>query len=96
MKFKLLKRRYYSSEDSDELRRLNYFNHPYEPGNDIRLIDDINLEKSVSVALLGTDLVAAEQQKRGQRNATKRDDDDISFEGELEFEPFDTKKNIYY
>lgn len=96
MTFKLLKRRYYSSEDSDELRRLNYFNHPYEPGNDIRLIDDINLEKSVSVALLGTDLVAAEQQKRGQRNATKRDDDDISFEGELEFEPFDTKKNIYY
>lgn len=98
MTFKLLKRRYFSSEDSEELRRLNYFNHPYEIGNDIRLLDDVGLDKPLSIALLGNDLVGAEQQKRGQKNAVKREstEDNVLEEEPLEFEPFDVQNPIYY
>lgn len=99
MTFKLLKRRYRSTDDDESLRRLDYFNHPYEIGNDIRLIDDINLNKPVSVALLGNNLVGAEQQKRGQKNAVKRQSEeeyDEPMEDSLEFEPFSTTKTVYY
>ena len=79
MTFKLLKRRYRSTDEDENLRRLEYFNHPYEPGNDIKLIDDVELDKPVSVALLGNDLVGMEQQKRGQKNATKRGSDEEEY-----------------
>ena len=97
MTFKLLKRRYFSPDDDEDLRRLTYFNHPYEIGNDIRLIDDINLDKPVSLALLGTDLVGAEQNKRGQKNAVKRESSEsVMEEDALEFEPFDSEKTVYF
>ena len=99
MTFKLLKRRYRSTDEDESLRRLDYFNHPYEIGNDIRLIDDINLNKPVSVALLGNNLVGAEQQKRGQKNAVKRQSEEEynePMEDSLEFEPFSTTKTVYY
>lgn len=98
MTFKLLKRRYFSPEEDEGLRRLNYFNHPYEIGNDIRLIDDVELDKPISLALLGNDLVGAEQQKRGQKNAIKRDtqEEEMFEEEPLEFEPFDTEKKTFY
>lgn len=101
MTFKLLKRRYRSTDEDENLRRLEYFNHPYEPGNDIKLIDDVELDKPVSVALLGNDLVGMEQQKRGQKNATKRGSDeeeyvDLDCEDSLEFEPFNPKNSVYY
>ena len=97
MTFKLLKRRYRSSETSEKLRRLDYFNHPYEPGNDIRLIDDINLAKSVSVFSLAGELVPTETQKRGRKNAIKRKE---VYDGDLnavpEYESFDFNNSMNF
>lgn len=71
--FKLLKRRYRSSEDSEKMRRLDYFSHPYEPGNSISLIDDINLPKSLSVYSLASDFdEATGNLKRGKKSVTQR------------------------
>ena len=36
MTFKLLKRRYRSSETSEKLRKLEYFNHPYDKDTSLR------------------------------------------------------------
>lgn len=58
--FKLLKRRYRSTEDNHKLRSLTYFNHPFEEGNEIKLIDDIDLPKSISIESLSTVFVAKE------------------------------------
>ena len=56
--FKLIKRRYRSFEASEELSRMTYFTHPYDGKGSCRLIDDINLDKSVSCLTLSVDLVA--------------------------------------
>jgi hypothetical protein len=56
--FKLVKRRYRSFEASEELSRMTYFAHPYDGKSSFRLIDDINLDKSVSCTSLSADLVA--------------------------------------
>lgn len=74
MTFKLLKRRYRSSEESEKMRRLEYFNHPYEPENTICLIDDVNLPKSLSLYSLATQFNPAggNEQKRGKKNAVDR------------------------
>ena len=108
MTFKLSKRRYRSAEEDENLRRLEYFNHPYEPGNDVKLMDDINLDKPLSVALLGSDLSVREQDKRGQKNVVDRKQKDKSydidsssnsgedeFDDELEFVPFNSQKSTY-
>lgn len=92
MTFKLIKRRYRSSEDSEKLRSLEYFNHPYEVENPIALIDDINLPKSLSLYSLATQFLPAEPSvsKRGKKNATERPskkEEETSFESI--FEPFD-------
>lgn len=90
--FKMLKRRYRSSEEDEKLRRLDYFNHPYEPGNEIRLIDDIDAEKSLSCISLASQFAAANDNKRGTRNAVERatltsktSKDDPNPFGEFEF-----------
>ena len=73
MTFKLLKRRYRSAEESEKLRKLEYFNHPYSKENEIQLIDDIYLEKSVSLTSLATQFMGAEEiSKRGKKNAVER------------------------
>jgi hypothetical protein len=65
---------------------LSYFNHPFELGNRIRLLDDINLETSLSEISLATDFDAVDLgSKKGKRNATDRevvddDDDDNVFD----------------
>ena len=82
MTFKLLKRRYRSIEENEKLRTLDYFNHPFEPGNDIKLIDDIYEPKSLSLESLansfGPDEKSFENNKvtdnRGQSNARERED----------------------
>lgn len=74
--FKLLKRRYRSSETTEKLKRLDYFNHPYEHGNTIKLIDDIDLPKSVSLFSLSTTFVAYEDAKKGKHNAIERNNKD--------------------
>lgn len=72
--FKMLKRRYRSAEEDEKLRRLDYFNHPYEPGNEIRLIDDIDMDKPLSCISLASQFAAVEDTKRGKKNAVERKD----------------------
>jgi replicative DNA helicase len=59
---------------------LSYFNHPFEMGNKIRLLDDVHLETSLSETSLASDFDAVDlNSKRGKKNATEReivDDDD--------------------
>lgn len=95
MTFKLLKRRYRSSETDEKLRRLDYFNHPFEEGDDIRLIDDIYLPESLSIDSLSTKFVAAADEKRGKKSTVERTEvtskkkKDSVFDDIGEFEPFD-------
>jgi hypothetical protein len=59
---------------------LSYFNHPFELGNKIRLLDDVHLETTLSEQSLATDFDAVDlTAKKGKRTATDReviDDDD--------------------
>ena len=64
--FKLLKRRYRSSEVDEKLKRLDYFNHPYEHDNTIRLIDDIDLPASISLFSLSSTFAALEDVQKGK------------------------------
>ena len=75
MTFKLLKRRYRSSETSEKLRKLDYFNHPYNPENSIQLLDDLEEPQSLSLTSLATQFIGAEDvSKRGKRNVTEREE----------------------
>ena len=99
MTFKLLKRRYRSSDNDDKLRELEYFNHPYAKGSTIRLVDDVELEESISLTSLSSEFVALENTKRGKKNAMEReqireDPDDDTLEIST-FEPFDMNKQVY-
>ena len=76
MTFKLLKRRYRSSDDDETMRRLQYFNHPYEPGNEIRLIDDVDLERPLMVQSLSTQMISFEDSKRGKKNTVSNQTSD--------------------
>lgn len=96
--FKLLKRRYRSSEEDEKLRRLEYFNHPFEPDNGIRLIDDIEFSKPLSLESLATKFEAVDN-KRGKTNAVEReskdqikDDNKKKSSFDEDFEPFDFDK----
>lgn len=101
MTFKLLKRRYRSSDNDEKLRELEYFNHPYAKGSSIRLVDDIELEESISLTSLSSEFVALETNtKRGKKNAIEREQDtgEESDDDTLEistFEPFDMNKQVY-
>ena len=96
--FKMLKRRYRSSEEDEKLRRLEYFNHPFEYGNEIKLIDDIDFDKSVSLESLSTKFEAVDD-KRGKQNAIERSE---KYSGKKkskmsgEFEPFDFDKALNF
>lgn len=100
MTFKMLKRRYRSSEESEKMRRLDYFNHPYEPENSICLIDDVNLPKSLSLYSLSTEFKAVgDTQKRGKKNAVERPntkDGHNRDDWELSLEPFDPDNSTYF
>lgn len=85
--FKLLKRRYRSSEDDEALQRLDFFHHPYEHGNTIRLIDDVLLPKPVSMYSLSTQFVSLEDSKRGKQNVVKREE--VQTNKQENFDPFD-------
>jgi hypothetical protein len=53
---------------------LSYFNHPFEMGNKIRLLDDAHLETSLSETSLASDFDAVDlNSKRGKKNATERE-----------------------
>lgn len=92
--FKLLKRRYRSAEDDEKLRRLEYFNHPFEPGNEIRLIDDIDYNEPISVESIASKFESLES-KRGKTNAIEREEKQKKNNNQInsnEFEPFDFSK----
>ena len=100
MTFKLLKRRYRSSETSEKLRKLEYFNHPYDKENGIKLIDDVELPKSISLTSLATQFVGAEDaSKRGKKHAMERDEKEKKVKEKsgynIEFEPFDFGNHNY-
>jgi hypothetical protein len=99
MTFKLLKRRYRSSENNEKLRELEYFNHPYAKGSSIKLIDDIEMTESISCTSLASDLIAVDNPKRGKKNAVEREkkekDEDPEELINLTFEPFDMGKGFY-
>ena len=104
--FKLLKRRYRSSEENESLRRLEYFNQPFEPGNEIRLLDDIDLPKPLALESLSTQFEAVDN-KRGKTNAVEREHisrgEEVGkkskkkkdFNEELSENPFDMNNHIY-
>lgn len=102
--FKLLKRRYRSSDNDDTLRELEYFNHPYEKGSSIRLVHDLEMDTAVSLTSLSTTFVAADNEtKRGKRNAIEREDvddkkkkkNDDDFGFDMDLGPFDFGKHSY-
>lgn len=90
--FKLLKRRYRSAEEDEKLRRLEYFNHPFEAGNEIKLIDDIDFAESISTTSIASRFEPAEP-KRGKINVVDREDKTKkNKKNNDEFEPFDFSK----
>jgi hypothetical protein len=91
--FKLLKRRYRSAEEDEKLRRLEYFNHPFEPGNEIRLIDDIDFAEPISTTSIASKFESVES-KRGKTNAIEREEKPKKNKknNNDEFEPFDFDK----
>lgn len=105
--FKLLKRRYRSADTDDRLRELEYFNHPYVQGSSIRLVDDIDMDVSMSLTSLSSQFIAADGDvgKRGKKNATEREekkkkhdeneDDDDVLGIPSGFEPFEMGKSSY-
>lgn len=99
MTFKLLKRRYRSSDDSESMRRLNYFNQPYEEGNEIKLIDDIGLARPLMVQSLSSEMSSLEDTKRGKRNVVEREhrtSDIRNTFDQLDFDPFDDSRPIQF
>ena len=70
--FKLLKRRYRSSEVEEKLKKLDFFHHPYEEGNTIKLIDDIDLPKSISLYSLAAQFEPLHDNKRGIKTTVER------------------------
>ena len=96
--FKLLKRRYRSIEEDSNLRRLDYFNHPFEENSEIRLVDDVDLPKSLSLTSLATQFqAAAGENKNGKTQAIERERSDKSgkktaMEEIRDFDPFNPNK----
>jgi hypothetical protein len=66
---KEIKKRYKSQTD------ITYFNHPFEPGSTIMLVEDINRDESVSKISLTSDFTSAEMvgSKRSKRNGRNLD-----------------------
>ena len=62
---KEIKKRYKSYTD------ITYFNHPFEEGSTIKLIEDVNMEKSVSKISIASDLTSADMIKGTRINAKK-------------------------
>jgi len=104
MTFKMLKRRYRSSESNLKLRRLDYFSHPFEEGSEIRLIDDVDLPKSLSLESLSTKFsptdnrgpsTMVERHQYGEETNNESTLNSIAQEIE-EFEPFDFTRSKNY
>jgi hypothetical protein len=78
--FKRIKIRYRDPND------LGYFNHPFVIGNRMQLMDDVELDRSLSEESLASDFegIDLSKNKKGKRNATEREVvDDYDESGEL-------------
>lgn len=67
---------------------LSYFNHPFELGNKIRLLDDVHLETTLSETSLSSDFDGVDLgSKKGKKNATEREvvDDDNDADNIFDF-----------
>lgn len=97
MTFKLLKRRYRSSDENERMRKLDYFNQPYEPGNEIKLIDDVELERPLMMLGMSNQMTALEDMKRGKKNAVEREEKmNKNIYHMMEFDPFDDTQSIQF
>ena len=78
---KEIKKRYKSLTD------VTYFNHPFEEGSTIMLVDDVNMDKSVSKLSLASDLtgVSMDGSVKGTKNAKKRQEVNPDFSAEFDF-----------
>lgn len=101
--FKMLKRRYRSSETNIKLRRLEYFSHPFEEGSEIRLKDDFGLSRSLSLESLATKFSPTDTKgptsviARHQLGEESNKNTLNSIAQEIEdFEPFDLSRNRSY
>ena len=91
MTFKQLKKRYRSIEANDRLRRLDYFNQPFEEGSEIRLVDDIEMENAVALESLSTKFEAVPNNTAVNATERKKINDTTN----PEFEAFDFDKSNY-
>jgi hypothetical protein len=91
MTFKQLKKRYRSIEANDRLRRLDYFNQPFEDGSEIRLVDDIEMENAVALESLSTKFEAVPNNTAVNATERKKINDTTN----PEFEAFDFDKSNY-
>lgn len=91
MTFKMIKRRYKSVEEDENYKKREYFNHPYNPENEIQLIDDVGLDESLSVFSLSSEIDdESTQNKRGDKNAVERKKKtDIYSMSNFSYEEFD-------
>ena len=91
MTFKMIKRRYKSVEEDEKYKKREYFNHPYNPENEIQLIDDVGLDESLSVFSLSSEIDdESTQNKRGDKNAVERKKKtDIYSMSNFSYEEFD-------
>lgn len=100
MTFKLLKRRYRSTEINEKLRVLEYFNQPFEKGNEIHILDDLDLPNPLALESLSTKFEAIDN-KRGKTNAIKRENKKENYANEtvdyqsLPTNPFDVGNHLY-
>lgn len=93
MTFKMLKRRYRSTEESDKLRRMDYFNQPFEANSEIRLVDDIDLPKPLGLTSLANQFSEADESKAVNGKSKKEKKKKDVFDDEMgEFEPFNFEK----
>ena len=71
---------FFRSKNRGRETDMRYFNHPFAQDNQMDLISDINLDKSLSIESLSSDFegVVEFSNKKGKRNAKDREviDDD--------------------
>lgn len=77
---------------------MTYFNHPFEPGNEIKLIDDVELENSLSLESLATVFVAKDNKEtNAAQRQTKDNNSSVLKKKETEeFEDFDFNKAMNF
>ena len=85
----LCQKAYHEFKDAEKYIQIaeEYFNHPYEQGNSIKLIDDIDMKRPLSLYSLATKFLPLDDNKMKDRGIKVKDkDNDMKQYGE--FNPF--------